>query len=109
MFIIMATRLLGNLRSTTMLKNITIVSLIAVLSACSSSQAGYSEKSAENDKKYAKLAKDKNMVCEFKTQVGSHRKKRTCMTRELAEEVRKRNQEALRTAEKGARTQAHGR
>lgn len=90
-----------------MLKNITIVSVIALLSACSSSEAGYAEKSAENDQKYAKMSKDKSMICEFIAQVGSHRKKRTCMTKALSDEVRKRNQEALRTTEKGARTQAH--
>jgi hypothetical protein len=89
-----------------MLKNITIISIIALLSACSSSQAGYAEKSAENDKKYATMAKNKDMVCEHRATTGSHRKKRTCMKKALAEEIRRKNQEALRSQENKGQTSA---
>ncbi|MCW8833925.1 MAG: hypothetical protein OQK03_11445 [Colwellia sp.] len=89
-----------------MIKKITLVALVTFISACSSSEPGYSEQSAANDKKYEKMAKDKNMVCEFRPTTGSHRKKRTCMSRELADEVRRQNQEALRSQENKGQTSA---
>lgn len=89
-----------------MLKTLCLVTTIALLSACSSSQSGYAEKSAENDKEYAKMVKDKKMVCEYRATTGSHRKKRTCMSKALAEEVRRKNQEALRSQENKGQTSA---
>jgi hypothetical protein len=89
-----------------MIKQITLIALVTFISACSSSAPGYSEKSAANDKKYEEMAKDKNMVCEYRATTGSHRKKRTCMTKELSDEVRKRNQEALRSQEHKGQTSA---
>lgn len=89
-----------------MLKTISVVSLAILLTACSSSQPGYADKSKENDDKYAEIAKDKNMVCEYRPTTGSHRKKRTCMTKQLADEVRRRNQEALRSQESKGQTSA---
>ena len=89
-----------------MFKKISLISITILLAACSSSQSGYAEKSKENDDKYAKMANDKNMVCEYRPQTGSHRKKRTCMSKELADEVKRRNQEALRSQEMKAQTSA---
>ena len=89
-----------------MLKSISFFMLIIFLGACSSSQPGYSDKSAANDKKYKEMAKDKNMVCEYRPTTGSHRKKRTCMSKALADEVRRRNQEALRSQEHKGQTSA---
>lgn len=89
-----------------MFKKISLISITVLLAACSSSQPGYADKSKENDDKYTKMAKDKNMVCEFRPTTGSHRKKRTCMSKELADEVRRRNQEALRSQESKAQTSA---
>jgi hypothetical protein len=50
------------------------------------------------------MVNDKNMVCEYRATTGSHRKKHTCMSKELADEVRRRNQEALRLQESKAQT-----
>ncbi len=86
-----------------MIRKISIVALATLISACSSSQAGYTEKSAENDQEYAKMVKNKDMVCEYKSTVGSHRKKRTCMTRALSEEITRRNQEALKSQQNKGR------
>jgi|TARA_B110000908_G_scaffold124746_1_gene146265 hypothetical protein len=87
-----------------MIKIITLITLVTLVSACSSSAPGYSEKAAANDKKYEQMAKDKNMVCEFRPTTGSHRKKRTCMSKELSDEVRRRNQEALRSQQNKGQT-----
>lgn len=89
-----------------MLKSISAIAITIILSACSSSQAGYAEKSAENDKEFAKISKDKNMVCGYRATTGSHRKKRTCMSKQLADEVRRKNQEALRSQESKGQTSA---
>lgn len=89
-----------------MIRKISIIALVTLISACSSSQAGYAEKSAKNDQQYAKMAKNKDMVCEYKATTGSHRKKRTCMTKALADEVRRKNQEALRSQENKGQTSA---
>lgn len=89
-----------------MFKKISLISITILLAACSSSQSGYADKSKENDDKYTKMANDKNMVCEYRPMTGSHRKKRTCMSKELADEVRRRNQEALRSQEMKAQTSA---
>jgi hypothetical protein len=89
-----------------MIKKISIIALVTLISACSSSQVGYADKSAENDQQYAKMAKDKNMVCEYRATTGTHRKKRTCMSKELADEVRRKNQEALRSQENKGQTSA---
>ena len=87
-----------------MIRTISMIALIALISACSSSQSGYAEKSTENDQEYAKLDESKNMVCEYKAETGSHRKKRTCMSKELADEIRERNQAALRSQENKGQT-----
>tara|TARA_R110001583_G_scaffold2296_9_gene16964 strand:- start:16599 stop:16880 length:282 start_codon:yes stop_codon:yes gene_type:complete len=89
-----------------MIKKITVVALLTFVSACSSSTPGYSEKSKANDEKYAQMAKDKNMVCEYRPTTGSHRKKQTCMSKELADEIRRKNQEALRSQKSNGRTRA---
>lgn len=89
-----------------MLKKTLLISITILLAACSSSQSGYADKSKENDDKYTKMANDKNMVCEYRATTGSHRKKRSCMSKELADEVRRRNQEALRSQESKAQTSA---
>ena len=68
---------------------------IFLLSACSSS--GGSEK-------YNGLAKNENMVCEHTAQTGSHMKKKKCMSKELSEAVRQKNQEALRRLDKKGQT-----
>ena len=82
------------------------MTLVTLVSACSSSVPGYSEKAAANDKKYKEMAKDKNMVCEFRPTTGSHRNKITCMSKELSDEVRRRNQEALRSQQNKGQTSA---
>jgi len=46
------------------------------------------------------LSSNENMVCEKKAVTGSNIKKRTCMSKELAEEIRKKNQEAMREINK---------
>ena len=89
-----------------MLKKVSLISISILLAACSSSQPGYADKSQKNADKYAKMAKDKNMVCEYTATTGSHRKKRTCMTKEISDEVRRRNQEALRSQEHKSQTSA---
>ncbi len=82
------------------------MTLVTLVSACSSSAPEYAEKSAANDKKYQQMAKDKNMVCEYRATTGSHRKKRTCMAKELSEEIRRINQEALRSQASKGQTSA---
>jgi len=64
-----------------------IVSNLLFLSGCSS----LSEDS---------LSSNENMVCENRAATGSNIKKRVCMSRELAEEQRKKNQEAMREINK---------
>ncbi len=91
-----------------MIRTISMIALVALISACSSSQPGYAEKSAANDQEYAKLDENKNMVCEYKAETGSHRKKRTCMSKELADEIRKRNQAVLRRQEHKGQTSTSG-
>ena len=46
------------------------------------------------------LANNENMVCENIAVTGSNIKKRTCMSKELAEEQRRKNQEAMREINK---------
>lgn len=87
-----------------MIKIVSIIALATLLSACSSSQASYAEKSAENDQEYERIAKNKNMVCEYKATTGSHRKKRTCMTKKLSKEIQRRNQAAMRSQENKGQT-----
>ena len=89
-----------------MLRIISLIIFVVLLSACSSSQPGYADKSKENNEKYEKMSKNKNMVCEYRPTTGSHRKKRSCMTKELADEVKRRNQEALRSQEHKGQTSA---
>lgn len=89
-----------------MFKKNLLIAMLTMISACSSITPEYSEKSKANDDKYAKMNKDKNMVCEHKATTGSHLKKRTCMSKELADEVRRRNQEALRSQENKGQTSA---
>tara|TARA_R110000744_G_scaffold29968_1_gene71190 strand:- start:5031 stop:5315 length:285 start_codon:yes stop_codon:yes gene_type:complete len=86
-----------------MFKQISLISLAVLLAACSATDPG---KSKANDAMYDKMAKDKDMVCEYRPTTGSHRKKRTCMKKELADEVRRRNQEALRSQEYKSQTSA---
>lgn len=64
-----------------------IISSLLFLSGCSS----LSEDS---------LSSNENMVCEKIAVTGSNIKKRTCMSKELAEERRKKNQEAMREINK---------
>lgn len=79
-----------------MFKSTVVLSLAILLTACGSTDPA---KAKANDEEFAKLKNDKNMVCEYTATTGSHRKKRTCMSRELSDEVRRRNQEALRSQE----------
>lgn len=46
------------------------------------------------------LAKNEDLVCEYKAKTGSNIKKRTCMSKELAEEIRRKNQEVMRELDK---------
>lgn len=86
-----------------MFKKTLLISISILLAACSATDAS---KSKANDAKYAKMAKDKDMVCEYRPTTGSHRKKRTCMKKELADEIRRRDQEVLRSQESKGQTSA---
>jgi hypothetical protein len=89
-----------------MFKKISIISIAILLAACGSTSPGYDDKSKENDDKYSKMKKNKDMACEYRASTGSHLKKRTCMSKELADEIRRRNQEALRSQESKGQTSA---
>ena len=91
-----------------MIKKIALITFTLLITACSSSKPEYAKKSAANDKKYAEMQKDKNMVCEYVATTGSHRKKRVCMSKPLGDEIRRRNQDALRSQEHKGQTSAGG-
>lgn len=67
----------------------------AFLFACSSTSG---EKTAYSNE---------DMVCEYVAKTGSNLKRRTCMTRELSEELRKESEHDLREAWSRGQTQAH--
>lgn len=50
---------------------------------------------------------DQDLVCEYVAKTGSNLKRRTCMTRQLSEELRKENEDELREAWRRGQTQAH--
>ena len=60
----------------------------------------------KSNEQYEKLSKDKSMVCEHTASTGSHLKKRKCMSKDLADELRRQNQEAMRSQENKAQPSA---
>lgn len=74
---------------------ITTTALVLLLSACSSQK---------DNSQYEQLAKNKEMVCENRAQTGSNIKKKKCMSKDLAEAVHQKNQEALRRLDKKGQT-----
>jgi hypothetical protein len=50
-------------------------------------------------------ADDQNLVCEYIAKTGSNMKKKTCMTRALAEELERETREDLNEAYRSGRTQ----
>ena len=61
---------------------------------------------APKDTEYRELAKSKDLACEHSAKTGSHLKKKKCMSKELADEIRRRNQQALRSQESKGQTSA---
>ncbi len=70
------------------LKNITLMVITAsFLFACAT---------APKDSNQSKIAKNKNMVCEHSANTGSHLKKKKCMSKKLADEIRRESQESFK-------------
>ena len=78
-----------------MYKSITFV-LCALLSGCAAQNSGTT--AANNDE---------DLVCEYVAKTGSNLKRKTCMTRQLSEELQKENENDLREAWRKGQTQAH--
>jgi starvation-inducible outer membrane lipoprotein len=69
-------------------KNIALAAItVSILSACAA---------APKNTEQTKLAKNKNMVCEHSANTGSHLKKKKCMSKKLADEVRRESQESFK-------------
>ena len=64
---------------------------------------GCSSNGADNDGKTA--ANGEELVCEYRAKTGSHMKKKTCMTKSLAQELERQNREDLRDAMRRGQTQ----
>ncbi|KPZ71785.1 MULTISPECIES: hypothetical protein [unclassified Shewanella] len=50
---------------------------------------------------------DEDLICEYVAKTGSNLKRKTCMTRELSDELRKESEQDLREAWRKGQTQAH--
>jgi len=72
-----------------MIRIITIVSAITLIGCHSTDEQGTSTQTVQTNKQ--------EMVCEQRATTGSNLKKKRCMSKKLAEEVRKVNQENMRT------------
>jgi hypothetical protein len=79
------------------MKTLYLILLMLFLSACVSS----------GSKNTVSLEHDDNLVCEYIAKTGSNLKKRTCMSRTLAEELERENKQDLRDAWRRGQTQAH--
>ncbi|NMH64420.1 hypothetical protein [Shewanella salipaludis] len=77
------------------MRKLLVFTFIALIVGCSS-------KSAVDT---AAMEKEHDLVCEYVAKTGSNMKRRTCMTRVLAEELRKESKEDLREAWQRGQTQ----
>ncbi|CAH9064487.1 hypothetical protein PSECIP111951_03364 [Pseudoalteromonas holothuriae] len=73
---------------------------VLLLSGCNSTSEGSS------DTRVAK-ADNADLVCESRPTTGSNLRKKRCMSRALAKEVRKETREAMRRVEVKGRAQSH--
>ncbi|WP_371377292.1 hypothetical protein [Thalassotalea aquiviva] len=78
------------------MKPLIIISIVSIITGCAPSQSEH--------EKYNGIAKNEDMVCEHIASTGSHMKKKRCMTKELAAEVREKNQQAMKEASRKGRT-----
>ncbi|WNC71151.1 hypothetical protein RGQ13_13595 [Thalassotalea psychrophila] len=69
------------------IKTIILVASVITLGACSSTESQDNKK----DEMTLASAKSNGMVCEHRASTGSHLKKRSCMSKELADEIREHN------------------
>jgi hypothetical protein len=72
-----------------------VIVISIMLSACAST---------ESDDNLA--SNDRDMVCEYVAKTGSNLKRKTCMTRELSEQLRKENDADLKEAWRKGQTSA---
>ena len=79
------------------LKTLYLIFLTLFLSACASS----------GTKDTTSLESDDDLVCEYIAKTGSNLKKKTCMSRALAEEIDRKNRNDLKDAWRRGQTQAH--
>ncbi len=85
-----------NNQGLTMNKIIGPIITIFFLAGCSST----SETTEGGNNQLAQKQKKASMVCEHRATTGSHRRKKTCMSKKLAKELEAENREAMREIQK---------
>ena len=76
------------------IKSLSAIALVALLAGCNST--------SDDTDTTAKVASSKktNLVCDNRPRTGSNVRRKKCITKELADELRRESQEAMRRTEK---------
>lgn len=92
-----------------MLKKLSILSVILLVSACATQSPVAGENAQEDAEKVASNDSDREIICKRTQKVGTHFKTKQCWTKEDYEDLQEKSRQAIENAQGSSMTGPEGR